>query len=137
MVAAWPRMNLSRSAWLWSISRRRSGGRVEDHPLPEHRGHEGVGLGLVEHLLGRPEEELVRLGTAQQHDVAIGEPEDADVAAFGADPLEEGDRVGAELVEMALGSAASGDPRWLFELDGRGHRSSSIGASGWSSMVLT
>ena len=34
MVAAWPRMNLSRSAWLWSISRRRSGGASKTTPSP-------------------------------------------------------------------------------------------------------
>ncbi len=35
MVAAWPRMNLSRSAWLWSISRRRSGGASKTTPSPK------------------------------------------------------------------------------------------------------
>ena len=34
MVAAWPRMNLSRSAWLWSISRRRSGEASNTTPSP-------------------------------------------------------------------------------------------------------
>ena len=35
MVAAWPRMNLSRRAWLWSISRRRSGGASNTTPSPK------------------------------------------------------------------------------------------------------
>ena len=35
MVAAWPRMNLSRSAWLCSISRRRSGGASKTTPWPK------------------------------------------------------------------------------------------------------
>ena len=35
MVAAWPRMNLSRRAWLCSISRRRSGGASKTTPLPK------------------------------------------------------------------------------------------------------
>ena len=35
MVAAWPRMNLSRRAWLWSISRRRSGGASKTTPSPK------------------------------------------------------------------------------------------------------
>ena len=35
MVAAWPRMNLSRSAWLWSISRRRSGEASKTTPSPK------------------------------------------------------------------------------------------------------
>ena len=35
MVAACPRMNLSRSAWLWSISRRRSGGASKTTPSPK------------------------------------------------------------------------------------------------------
>ena len=34
MVAAWPRMNLSRRAWLCSISRRRSGGASNTTPSP-------------------------------------------------------------------------------------------------------
>ncbi len=74
MVAAWPRMNLSRSAWLWSISRRRSGDASNTTPSPKTGRHERVGLGLVEHLLGRAEEQLVRLGAAQQHHLPVGEP---------------------------------------------------------------
>ena len=35
MVAAWPRMNLSRRAWLWSISRRRSGEASKTTPSPK------------------------------------------------------------------------------------------------------
>ncbi len=35
MVAAWPRMNLSRRAWLCSISRRRSGGASNTTPSPK------------------------------------------------------------------------------------------------------
>ena len=63
---------------------------VEDHPLAEHRGHERVGLGLVEDLLGGPEEELVGLGPGQQHHVPVGQAEHADVAALGTDPVRAG-----------------------------------------------
>ena len=62
IVAAWPRMNLSRSAWLWSASAALLGRGVEHHALAEDRRHERVGRGLVELLLGRPEEHLVGLG---------------------------------------------------------------------------
>ena len=51
------------------------GRRVEDHALAEDRRHERVGLGLVERLLGGPEEELVGLGPGEQDHVAIGQPE--------------------------------------------------------------
>ena len=59
---------------------------VEHHALAEDRRHERVGLGLVELLLGRPEEELVGVRPGQQHDVAAGQVELADVAALGPHP---------------------------------------------------
>ena len=95
MVSAWPRMNLSRRAWLWSALRRSSGDGVEHDALAEDRRHERVGLGLVEVLVGGPEEDLVGLGPGEQHDVAVGEAEHADVAALGAGALHQADRVDA------------------------------------------
>ena len=86
------------------------GRRVEDHALTEDRGHEGIGLGLVEDLLGRPEEELVRLGTAEQYHVTGGQPEHPDVAALVPDALHEGDRVDPEFLEVAGGPFTPGDP---------------------------
>ena len=71
------------------------GRRVEDHAFAEDRRHEGVGLGLVEHLLGGPEEQLVGLGPGEQHHVAVGQPELPDVAALVADPAHEPDGVDA------------------------------------------
>jgi hypothetical protein len=35
IVAAWPRMNLSRSAWLWSAFRRSSGSASNTTPSPK------------------------------------------------------------------------------------------------------
>ncbi len=48
---------------------------VEHHALAEDRCHERVGLGLVEVLLGCPEEDLVRLRPGEQHHVLVGQPE--------------------------------------------------------------
>ena len=75
MVAAWPLMCLSRSAALCSISLRRSGLGVEHHALAEDRRHERVRLGLVEVVVGRPEEELVGLRPGQEDDLLVGQPE--------------------------------------------------------------
>ena len=111
MVAAWPRMYLSRSAWLWSISAASLGVGVEHHALAEDRRHERVGLGLVELLVGSPEEELVGLGAGEQDDVLVGQSELADVAALVADAVHQPDRVGAELLEVAVLLFAAGDPR--------------------------
>ena len=61
------------------------GAGVEHHALAEDRRHERVGLGLVEILVGGPEEELVGLGAGQQDDVLVGQLEPADVAALLAD----------------------------------------------------
>ena len=41
-------------------------------------------LSLVEHLFGCPEECLVRVGSADQHDVAVGQAEHPHIAALGA-----------------------------------------------------
>ena len=78
------------------------GAGVEHHALAEDRRHERVGLGLVEVLVGGPEEELVGLGAGEQDDVLVGQLEPADVAALLADPLHQADRVGAQLLEVAV-----------------------------------
>ena len=78
------------------------GAGVEHHALAEDRRHERVGLGLVEILVGGPEEELVGLGAREQDDVFVDELEPADVAAFVADALHQSDRVGPELLEVAV-----------------------------------
>ncbi len=62
---------------------------VEDHPLAEDGGHEGIRLGLVEHLLGGPEEVLVGLCPGQQDDLAVGHLEQPDVTALGPHPSHE------------------------------------------------
>ena len=50
---------------------------VEHDALAEDRRHERVGLGLVEVLVGRPEEDLVGVGSGEEHDVAVGQAEHA------------------------------------------------------------
>ena len=75
---------------------------VEHHALAEDRRHERVGLGLVEILVGGPEEELVGLGAGQQDDVLVGQLEPAHVAALVAQPFHQADRIGAELLEMPV-----------------------------------
>ncbi len=84
---------------------------VEHHTLAEDRRHEGVRRGLVEILVGGTEEELVRVGAGEQDDVLVGQLEPADVTALVADPLHQPDRVGAELLEMAVFFFAAGDAR--------------------------
>ena len=83
---------------------------VEHHALAEDRGHEGVGLRLVQILVGGAEEELVRLRPGQQDHLLARELEIADVAALVAHALHEGDRVGAELLEVAVLVLAAGHP---------------------------
>ena len=78
------------------------GAGVEHHALAEDRGHERVGLGLVEILVGGPEEELVGFGAGQEHDVLVDQLEPADVAAFVPDALHQPDGVGTELLEVAV-----------------------------------
>ena len=89
------------------------GGGVEDHTLAEDRGHERIGLGLVEGLFGGPEEELVGLGAGEQHHVAIGQPELAHIAALVAHPAHEADGVAPELLEVPVLALA---PRHLGRL---------------------
>ena len=81
---------------------------VEDDALAEDRRHEGVRRGLVERRVRRPEELLVGLRAGDQHDVAVGEPEPADVAALLAHPLEQADRVDAHLGEVAVAVVGDG-----------------------------
>ena len=73
---------------------------------------------LIQILVGGAEEEFVGLGAGQQRDMFTGELEPADVAAFVAHPLHQGDRVGPELLQMAVFFLAAGNPRYLFELTG-------------------
>ena len=143
MVAAWPRMNLSRSAWLWSISRRRSGGASKTTPSPKIGRHERVGLGLVEHLLGGPEEQLVGLGPGQQHHVASASrnwptsPHSSRtrrMSPMGSSP---------QLVEVPVLVVAPRHLRRLaqFDVDGHGVPPLSVGsrrtgASGWTSIMV-
>ena len=75
---------------------------VEDDALAEHGRHERVRLALVEHLVGRAEERLVRPGAADQHDVAAGEGEQADVAALRAHAVQQADRVGAQVLQVPV-----------------------------------
>ena len=83
---------------------------VEYHPLSEDRRHERICLRLIEVFVGGAEEELVRLRTGEQDHLLVGELEGADVAALVAHPLHQGDRVGAELLEVAVLVLAAGDP---------------------------
>ena len=77
------------------------GGGVEHDALAEHRGHERVGLGLVELLLRGPEVPLVGLGAGHEHDPASGEVERAHLAALVADALHQPDGVGLEVAQVA------------------------------------
>ena len=83
---------------------------VEHHTLTEDRGHERVGLGLVELAVGGPEEELVGLGAGQHHHLLVGQLEPADVSALLADALHQPDRVGAEFFEVSMLFLAPGHP---------------------------
>ena len=94
------------------------GARVEHHALAEDRCHEGVGLGLVEVFVGGPEEELVALGAGQQDHLLAGELEVADIAALITHPLHQSDRVGAELVEVAVLGLSTRNPLSFLETDG-------------------
>ena len=75
---------------------------VEDHALAEDGRHERVGLGLVEQLLGGPEEPFVGLGPGEQDHVLVGQPELAHVAALGPGPAHEPDGVAPQLLQMAV-----------------------------------
>ena len=134
MVCAWPRIMSPRSAWFFSICWRSSGRGVEDDALAEDRRHERVRRRLVERRVGRPEELLVGLGAGDQHDVAVGQPEPADVAALLADPLEQrrsgrpASRRGGRSRRRGTAYETSG----IASTVGRAHRSST-GASGLTS----
>ena len=112
MVAAWPFICSPRSAELCSISFRRRAG-VEHHTFAEDRRHKRVGLGLVEIRVGRAEEELVRLGPRQEDDVLVDELKPAHVTALVADALHQTDRVGAELLEVAMFFLATRNPLYF------------------------
>ena len=86
------------------------GAGVEYHALAEDRRHERVRLGLVEILVGRTEEEFVGPGARQQDDVLVGQLEPAHVATLVAGALHQPDRVGPELLEMAVFFFAAGNP---------------------------
>nr|WP_287378790.1 hypothetical protein [Candidatus Microthrix sp.] len=73
------------------------GGRIEHDALAKDRRHERVGGGLVEVLVLGPEEDLVGLRTAEQHDLLVGQRELADVAALVAHPLHQSNRVAPQL----------------------------------------
>ena len=83
---------------------------VEHHALTEDRRHERVGLGLVELAVAGAEEELVGLRPGQHDDLLVDQLEPADVAALLADAVHQADRVGAELLEVAVLLLAAGDP---------------------------
>ena len=93
---------------------------VEHHTLAEDRRHERVRLGLIEVAVGGAEEELVGLRAGQHDDLLVDQLEPADVAAFLADAVHQPDRIGAELLEVAVLFFATGDPGH----DGGGHFSS-------------
>ena len=109
------------------------GAGVEDHALAEDRRHERVGLGLVEILVGRTEEEFVGLGAGQKDDVLVDQLEPADVAAFVTDAVHQSDWVGAEFLEVAVLFFAAGNPGH----DRGGHFGipSSPSASFWRSVL--
>jgi hypothetical protein len=75
---------------------------VEHHALTEDRRHEGIGLGLVEVRVAGAEEELVGLRPRQHDDLLVDQLEPTDIAALLADAVHEADRVGAELLEVAV-----------------------------------
>ncbi|CKS72926.1 Uncharacterised protein [Mycobacterium tuberculosis] len=83
---------------------------VEHHALAEDRRHERVCLGLVQVVVARPEEEFVGVRAGQQHDLLPGQLEGTDVSAFVADPLHQPDRIGAELLEVAVFVVATRNP---------------------------
>ncbi len=75
---------------------------VEDHALAEDRRHERVGGRLVEGRVGCPEELLVGLGTGDEHDVLVGQPEPADLPALLPEAVEEPDRVDPHLGQVTV-----------------------------------
>jgi hypothetical protein len=75
---------------------------IEHDAGSEDRLHERIRLGLIQQLLGGPEEGLVGLRSAHEHDVPVAELELPDGAAFVADAPHEPDGIEPELVEMAL-----------------------------------
>ena len=83
---------------------------VEHHTFAEDRRHERIGLGLVEILVGRPEEEFIGLRAGQQDHVFVDQLEPTDVPALIADALHQPDRIGAELLEMSVLFLATGNP---------------------------
>ena len=113
--------------------------RVEDDALAEDRRHEGVGLGLVEQLLGGPEEELVGVGPGEQHDVALGRCGTRPTSPHSARTrAHERDRVDAQLVEVPVLAVAARHPGRLAQFDRRWSWClsswSCSGASGWTSI---
>ena len=84
---------------------------VEDNAFAEDRRHERIRLGLVEILVGRAEEELVGFGAGQQDDVFVRQLKPADIPALFADPSHQADRIGPELLEMAVFFFTARNPR--------------------------
>jgi hypothetical protein len=109
---------------------------VEHHALTEDRGHERVGLGLVQFAVAGAEEELVGFRAAEQNHLFVGQLEPAHIAALVTDALHQADRVGAELLKVAVFFFATGDALYFFE--GAAHWfgiPSSPRASFWRSLV--
>ena len=74
---------------------------VEDHAGSEDRLHERIGGGLVELLVGRAEERLLRRGSVEHHEPVTREVDLADLAALVVHALQQAQRVAAQLEQMA------------------------------------
>ena len=85
------------------------GRRVEDDARSEHRLHERIRRRLVELLVGRAEERLLRVLAVEHHERLAGESQLADFAALVAAALHQPDGIAAQL--RAGGRAAARRPR--------------------------
>ena len=88
------------------------GRRVVDDALAEDRTHQLVRGGLrIEDLVGLTEERLLRLLAGEEHDVAVEQPEVAELAALRAHALEQAERIAAQRHQVSAAPAAAGERR--------------------------
>ena len=98
--AAWPFMKSAAQGLVAHGLLALLGRAVEDDALAEHGRHEGVGGGLVELLVGGPEEGLLRLLAHHHHHAIAREVDLADLAQLVAHALEQLDRRLAQRLQV-------------------------------------
>ena len=109
MVAAWPFICSPRNAELCSISLRRSGLASNTTPLPKIGVMNGYASAWSRSSSAERKKNSLASRAGQEDDVLVDQLEPADVAAFVPDALHQSDRVGAELLEVAVLLFATGD----------------------------